>query len=96
MTTYIIGLLHLIKTGDKTELLRPLTPADLLPHYSMRQIYYRYHGSLTTPACDENVEWTVYQSVVDISETQVCETATYIPVGIKVSVITLSIVNENS
>ncbi|XP_043942533.1 carbonic anhydrase 4-like [Protopterus annectens] len=29
--------------------------------------YYRYHGSLTTPTCDEAVTWTIFQSPVLVS-----------------------------
>ncbi|KAL9236235.1 hypothetical protein vseg_010932 [Gypsophila vaccaria] len=33
--------------------------------------YYRYHGSLTTPPCDENVIWSVLTEVKTISREQV-------------------------
>ena len=33
--------------------------------------YYRYHGSLTTPACYESVIWTVFEHAIPISSSQV-------------------------
>ncbi|XP_074311800.1 alpha carbonic anhydrase 1, chloroplastic-like [Silene latifolia] len=33
--------------------------------------YYRYHGSLTTPPCDENVLWSVLTEVKTISKEQI-------------------------
>jgi len=33
--------------------------------------YYRYHGSLTTPPCSENVLWTVMENPISFSKTQI-------------------------
>ncbi|KAJ7306379.1 hypothetical protein JRQ81_009724 [Phrynocephalus forsythii] len=33
--------------------------------------FYRYHGSLTTPPCTENVIWTVFDSPIKLSHTQI-------------------------
>jgi len=39
--------------------------SNLLPR---SQKFYRYYGSLTTPACSEVVMWTVYEQVMKVSE----------------------------
>uniref|UniRef100_A0A670YG49 Carbonic anhydrase n=1 Tax=Pseudonaja textilis TaxID=8673 RepID=A0A670YG49_PSETE len=33
--------------------------------------FYRYHGSLTTPPCTENVIWTVFDTPIKLSYTQI-------------------------
>nr|XP_006817936.1 PREDICTED: carbonic anhydrase 12-like [Saccoglossus kowalevskii] len=43
--------------------LLPMFPSDLTR-------FYRYEGSTTTPPCYENVTWTVFKEVVEISEDQ--------------------------
>lgn len=36
--------------------------------------YYRYSGSLTTPACDEVVEWyVIHEPILTISDPQILE-----------------------
>jgi len=42
--------------------------AALLP---TDRAYYRYNGSLTTPACTEGVKWFVLRAPVDLSATQI-------------------------
>ena len=41
-----------------------LLPSELGP-------FYRYHGSLTTPPCNEVVEWVVFEEPLKISSAQV-------------------------
>ncbi len=42
---------------------------DFLPENE--RSYYRYHGSLTTPPCSENVLWTVMEKPISFSKTQI-------------------------
>lgn len=44
-----------------------LKPADMLP---AQQTYYRYDGSLTTPACTEGVKWLVMTTPIEVSAAQ--------------------------
>lgn len=53
-----------------------LNPDRLLPTNST---YYRYHGSLTTPPCSENVLWTVYREPIEASEAQIRQFAQIFP-----------------
>ncbi|XP_062410042.1 carbonic anhydrase 15 [Sardina pilchardus] len=48
---------------------RPFPLANLLPQDHLG-LYYRYHGSLTTPPCSQVVLWTVYEVPVVISWSQ--------------------------
>ncbi len=48
----------------------PFGPGDLLP--AGRQTW-RYSGSLTTPPCSENVDWTMMQTPVEASAAQVAK-----------------------
>jgi len=52
--------------GQVTQM-APFAMQDLLPRTTE---YYRYTGSLTTPACSESVMWTVYKDSVFISQAQ--------------------------
>jgi len=55
------------KTEKKTIKLERLLPTKVSK-------YYRYSGSLTTPACDEVVEWFVIEEpVLTISEEQLID-----------------------
>ena len=42
---------------------------NLLPHST--RSFYRYNGSLTTPGCNEDVIWTVFDTPIGVSERQV-------------------------
>ncbi|XP_031433449.1 carbonic anhydrase 15 [Clupea harengus] len=49
--------------------IRPFPLASLLPQDHLG-LYYRYHGSLTTPPCSQVVVWSVYEVPVHISWSQ--------------------------
>ena len=38
-----------------------------------RNKFYRYHGSLTTPKCNEVVVWTIFKETLEISQKQINE-----------------------
>lgn len=59
--------------GDVT-----INATDLLP---TNRSSYRYHGSLTTPPCSENVHWIVLQQPVEISNPQVQTFAELFPMN---------------
>ena len=55
---------------NKTDLLQNSVPlSDLLPDST--KSFYRYNGSLTTPGCDEDVIWTIFDTPIAISDRQV-------------------------
>jgi carbonic anhydrase len=43
-------------------------PTRIIP--SNLTVYFRYSGSLTTPPCTEDVNWSVFQSKIKISSRQ--------------------------
>lgn len=55
--------------GDETEL-SGVTLAQLMPVDKTLSRFHRYAGSLTTPACNEVVTWTVLEKTVSMSEAQ--------------------------
>ncbi|XP_041914315.1 carbonic anhydrase 15 isoform X2 [Alosa sapidissima] len=53
----------------QSAVVRPFPLANLLPQDHLG-LYYRYHGSLTTPPCSQVVLWTVYEVPMIISWSQ--------------------------
>ena len=63
----IEGLKKVITKGDVAEI-KSMDMTKLMP-YNLDE-FYRYDGSLTTPACNEIVTWTVFKEYVKISKRQ--------------------------
>ncbi|XP_046637179.1 carbonic anhydrase 2-like [Daphnia pulicaria] len=66
---HIVSQLGKIKMKKQKALLTsPIILSDILPDNT--KDFYRYHGSLTTPNCEETVIWTVFTTPIAVSETQ--------------------------
>ncbi|XP_063067132.1 carbonic anhydrase 15 [Engraulis encrasicolus] len=65
----IIKALSSVAHKGQSTNVRPFALANLLPLEHLA-LYYRYHGSLTTPPCSQVVEWTIYEVPVEISWSQ--------------------------
>lgn len=55
-------------SDKKSALTYPVPLSDLLPDRT--GTFYRYNGSLTTPGCNEDVIWTVFDTPIAISQRQ--------------------------
>ena len=65
---------HIPEPGKENEVEGvKINPMDLLP---ADQNYYRYPGSLTTPICNEVVQWFVMKNPIEMSEAQIAEYTT--------------------
>ncbi|XP_066493289.1 carbonic anhydrase 6 [Tiliqua scincoides] len=64
-----IANLAKIKYAGQHTTLKSLDLLSMLPENLSH--FYRYHGSLTTPPCTENVIWTVFDSPIKLSHTQI-------------------------
>lgn len=70
--TPIIESLKEIKEVNSETTIADMKLENILPFTITN--YYRYFGSLTTPTCDEVVEWNVVdRPVIGISEDQMLE-----------------------
>lgn len=52
------------KTEGEAKLKAALDPHHFLPH---SRNFYRYEGSLTTPPCSETVEWSVFDTTIEVA-----------------------------
>ncbi|XP_029953940.1 carbonic anhydrase 4-like [Salarias fasciatus] len=64
LTSY---LQNITQKGQSVTITDPISLDSLLDGVSLTN-YYRYNGSLTTPACNEAVVWTVFNDTIKISE----------------------------
>jgi len=56
------------KQKGEARLVHPLDAAELLPR--LRSVY-RYEGSLTTPPCDEVVDWNICEHTVEVAQADI-------------------------
>ncbi|KAJ8049670.1 Receptor-type tyrosine-protein phosphatase gamma [Holothuria leucospilota] len=63
----IEGLSKIRCKGDVTKL-KPFSLSSILPSDVKR--FYRYEGSLTTPNCNQDVTWTIFEKPIPISRKQ--------------------------
>jgi len=59
-----------VKTTSESAGKAPLLPLTSLLHEADFTSFYRYEGSLTTPACQEIVQWTVLKKPVSVTKEQ--------------------------
>uniref|UniRef100_A0A8B9E424 Carbonic anhydrase n=1 Tax=Anser cygnoides TaxID=8845 RepID=A0A8B9E424_ANSCY len=64
-----ISKLAKIKFAGQSTKLTSLDVQAMLPENLLH--FYRYQGSLTTPPCSESVTWTIFDSPIVLSHTQV-------------------------
>uniref|UniRef100_A0A8C4PXR8 Carbonic anhydrase 4 n=1 Tax=Eptatretus burgeri TaxID=7764 RepID=A0A8C4PXR8_EPTBU len=67
----IVNKLHAIPNKDQRVNISTFKMADLLPSNCELNNYYRYHGSLTTPECNEVVIWTMFETKIHLSQQQI-------------------------
>jgi hypothetical protein len=68
--SYFVDNDNIFTFPDDHAVLQTFSLDSLFPHDTA--VYYRYHGSLTTPPCFESVIWTIFKKHIIISEEQVC------------------------
>lgn len=69
----LVEALPSISKPHSTSTVREISLQDMLPPSNKMYAYFRYHGSLTTPNCDETVIWTVYKQPIKIHKDQFLE-----------------------
>ncbi|XP_049803737.1 putative carbonic anhydrase 3 [Schistocerca nitens] len=57
-----------VSPGASQKLANPINLQGLLPKDTYT--FYRYHGSLTTPGCNESVVWTVFPNTIPVTKQQ--------------------------
>jgi carbonic anhydrase len=66
------GFAEIMRAAPKGEgeakLKTPLDPHSFLPQ---SRDFYRYEGSLTTPPCSETVEWSVFDTAIEVAEADI-------------------------
>uniref|UniRef100_A0A8C3WPL5 Carbonic anhydrase 4 n=1 Tax=Catagonus wagneri TaxID=51154 RepID=A0A8C3WPL5_9CETA len=65
------ALTYIPRPNMNTTMKDSISISDLLPKKERLKQYFRYLGSLTTPDCDENVVWTVFQEPIQLHENQI-------------------------
>ncbi|XP_020369851.1 carbonic anhydrase 4-like [Rhincodon typus] len=66
----LINALQLVSKTGNSSLLKPFALNRIIPDHEKLKKYYRYRGSLTTPACQESVIWTVFPEPIPINKAQ--------------------------
>ncbi|XP_062031244.1 carbonic anhydrase 4 [Lepus europaeus] len=69
----LVTALSAVPTPGINTTMAPSSLWDLLPPEEELRHYFRYMGSLTTPACSETVVWTVFQEPIRLHRDQILE-----------------------
>lgn len=62
-------LMSHVSSTPGTAIMINITPKFFLPRDTAG--FYRYDGSLTTPACNEGLIWTIFTETIHLSKEQV-------------------------